>query len=141
MEQELIDALYKIRSDRAEVRFSVATVRPELLFLLGKCYDLVLSPPGRAAGDAPTGLPAEAKAALDIKVKRVFDLMTLLHPSEDIVKVCQNILQGTRRSGDFSLEFLDNLLDREIKDLLFPLIEDLPPEERVLRMKKAMRLK
>jgi AAA family ATP:ADP antiporter len=141
MEPELIDALYKIRSDRPEVRFDAKAVRPELLFLIGKCYDLVLNPTDRAAGDTSISMPAEAKAVLHIKVKRVFDLMTLLHPSEDIVKVCQNILQGTRRSGDFSLEFLDNLLDRELKDLLFPLIEDLPPGERVLRMKKAMRLK
>ncbi len=67
--------------------------------------------------------------------------MTLLYPSEDIVKAYQNILQGTRKSVDYSLSLLDDLLDRELKAVLFPLIEDLPPEERTLRMRKAMRLK
>ena len=140
-EQELIDALYKIRADRPEVRFREKIVRPEILFLIEKSYAIVLNAPGRAPGDAPAVLTSEAKAALDIKAKRVFDLMTLLHPPEDIVKAYQNILQGTRKSVDYSLSLLDDLLDRELKVLLFPLIEDLPPEERALRMKKAMRLK
>ena len=141
VEQELIDALYKIRADRAAVRFRDKIVRPEILFLIEKSYALVLNAPDRAPGDAPAGLASEAKAALDIKIKRVFDLMTLLHPPEDIVKACQNILQGTRKSVDYSLSLLDDLLDRELKAFLFPLIEDLPPEERAQRMKKAMRLK
>ena len=141
VEPELIDALYKIRADRPEVRFRDKKVRPEILFLIGKGYAIVLDAPGRAPGGAPAGLTSEAKAALDIKVKRVFDLMTLLHPPEDIVKACQNILQGTRKSVDYSLSLLDDLLDYELKALLFPLIEDLPLEERALRMKKAMRLK
>lgn len=132
MEQALVDALYKIRADRPEVRFQEKAVRPELLFLIKKGCDIALNPPDAASG---------AKAALDIQIKRIFDLMTLIHPPEDIVNAYQNILQGTAKSVDFSLEHLDNLLDREIKALLFPLIEDLPPKERVLRMKKAMRLK
>jgi AAA family ATP:ADP antiporter len=141
VEQELIDGLYKIRADRPAVRFRDKIVQPEILFLIEKSYAIVLNAPGRAPGDAPAGLTSEAKAALDIKIKRVFDLMTLLHPPEDIVKACQNILQGTRKSVDYSLSLLDDLLDRELKALLFPLIEDLPPEERAQRMKKAMRLK
>lgn len=140
-EQELIDALYKLRADRPEVRFREKLVRSEILFLIEKSYAVVLTPPGGAAGDVSLGLPPDAKAGLDIKVKRIFDLMTLIHPPEDIVKAGQNILQGTRKSGDYSLSLLDDLLDREFKALLFPLIEDLPAEERILRMKKAMRLK
>jgi len=132
MEKELVDALYEIRSGRPEVRFREKLVRPELLFLIGKGYEIFLDQPVPDAG---------ARAALDLNIKRVFNLMALLYPPEDIVKACQNILQGTRKSGDYSLSLLDDLLDRELKALLFPLIEDLPPEERVQRMKKAMRLK
>jgi len=141
IEQELIDALYKLRGERSDVRFRGKQVRPELLHLIEKGYAICLNAPGLAAGGEASGLTSETKAALDIKVKRIFDVMTLLHPSEDIVKACQNILQGTRKSNDYSLSLLDDLLDRELKGLLFPLIEDLPLEERIQRMKKAMRLK
>ena len=142
VEQELINALYKIRADRPAVRFREKQVRPELLDMIEKSYAICLSASGLAAGGGEAAGPAaEAKVALDLNVRRIFDLMTLLHPPEDIVKAYQNILKGTRRSGDYSLSLLDDLLDRELKALLFPLIEDLPLEERALRMKKAMRLK
>jgi ATP:ADP antiporter, AAA family len=134
MEQELVDALYRIRADRPLVRFRKRAVREEVLFLVRKGYDLALAPADPAGGPDPT-------AALDLEIKRIFDLLTLIHPPEDIVKSCQNILQGSRKSVDYSLQLLDSLLDRELKALLFPLIEDLPPDERAQRLKKAMRLK
>jgi hypothetical protein len=34
---------------------------------------------------------------------------------------------------DYALELLDNILPKEIRDVVFPLIEDLPLEERVKR--------
>jgi AAA family ATP:ADP antiporter len=134
MEEELVEALYKIRVGRIQVRFRKNSVRPEVLFLIRKCYDIALAAT-EAAGGGEAAVPAgETRAALDIKIKRIFDLLTLIHPPEDI-------LQGTRKSVDYSLQLLDNLLDRELKAAFFPLIEDLPLEERVQRLKKALRLK
>lgn len=141
MEEEIVDALYKIRAGRARVRFRIKTVRPEILFLIRKGYDIALAPPEPAGGGEAAAPGGDGRAALTIKIKRIFDLLTLIHPPEDIVRAFQNILQGTRKSVDYSLELLDNLLDRDLKALLFPLIEDLPPEERAVRLKKAMRLK
>jgi len=132
MEQPLVEALSKIRAERPRVRFREQDLRPELRFLIRKACDVLLD---------PSGPPDAAKAALDIRLRRVFDLLTLLYPREDIVNDYQHILQGTPRSVDYALEHLDNLLDREDKELLFPLIEDLPDRERVLRLKKALRLK
>jgi AAA family ATP:ADP antiporter len=131
-EQELVDALYRIRADRPLVRFRKKAVRQEVLSLIRKATDQFLAAPGGGPDRGP---------ALDIEVKRIFDLLTLIHPPEDIVKSCQNILQGSRKSVDYSLQLLDSLLDRELKALLFPLIEDLPPDERAQRLRKAMRLK
>ncbi len=141
MEQELTDALFKIRSSRPEVRFRQKLVRPEILFLIEKSYGICLNASSLAVGGEAAGPAAEAKVALDLYVRRIFDLLTLTYPPEDIVKASQNILHGTRKSNDYSLSLLDDLLDRELKALLFPLIEALPLEERILRMKKAMRLK
>jgi ATP/ADP translocase len=133
LEPALIDALYKVRAERPGVRFRERTARPELLFLARKACEAALNQSG--AGD-------EAGAALNIRVKRVFDLMTLLYPREDVVKAYQNLVQGTARSADYSLESLDILVpDRELKGLLWPLLEDLPAEERAQRLRRAMRLK
>jgi HEAT repeat protein len=132
LEQALVEALDKIRAERPDVRFRERTSRAEVLYYLRRCCDLVLDPPPDAA---------EARAVLDIRIKRVFDLLTLLYPREDIVKAYQNILQGTAKSAAYSLEHLDTLLDRDIKALLMPLLEDLPDEERRGRLRKALRLK
>ncbi|MGZ5498854.1 MAG: HEAT repeat domain-containing protein, partial [Candidatus Aminicenantales bacterium] len=132
MEQSLVDALYKIRTEQPRVRFREKDLRPELHVLICKACALVLDPPGSA--DA-------LKAQLDIRMKRVFDLLTLMYPREDVVNDYQNILQGTPKSVDYALEHLDNMLDREDKELLFSLIEELPAEERALRLRKALKLK
>jgi AAA family ATP:ADP antiporter len=141
VEQELIAALYMIRSTRPGVLFPDKSVRQELLFLIGKAYDAFLRESGAAAAERAAAPGGEAQAEKDGRIRRVFDLLTLSHPHEDIVKAYQNILQGNRKSTDFSLGLLDDLLDRELKALIFPLVEDLPPEERIQRMKKALRLK
>jgi AAA family ATP:ADP antiporter len=132
IEPAVVDALFRIRCERPEVRFRKKDVKPEVLRLMRKCCDLVLAPPGSAEG---------AAAVLSLRVKRVFDLLTLLHPPDDIVMAYQNILQGTPRSVDYALEHLDTMLDREIKALLFPLVEDLPAADRAARLRRALRLK
>ena len=132
LEQSLIDALDKVRDERPQVRFREKTVRAEVLRLVRKACDVVLNPPGD---------PGESVAALDIRIKRVFDLLTLVYPREDIVKDYQNVLQGTAKAKAYSLEHLDTILDREIKFLFLPLLEDLPSDERAALVRKALRLK
>ncbi len=132
MEQALVEALYKVKADRPAVRFREKAVRPEVLFLVRKACDVVLDPPGPED---------ETKAALNIRIKRVFDLMTLLYPREDVINAYQNIHLGSARSADYSLESLEVLLDRELKGLLLPLVEDFSLEEKARRLRKAMRLK
>ena len=132
MEQSLVDALYKIRTEQPRVRFREKDLRPELHVLICKACAVVLEPPAS---------PDALKAQLDIRMKRVFDLLTLMYSREDVVNDYQNILQGTPKSVDYALEHLDNMLDREDKELLFSLIEELPAEERALRLRKALKLK
>ncbi len=132
MEAALVEGLYKVRTDRPAVRFREKAVRPEVLYLVRKACEVVLGPPGAEE---------EARAILNIRIKRVFDLMTLIHPREDIIKIRQNIHLGSGRSADYSLESLEVLLDGELKGLLLPLVEDLSLEEKARRVRKAMRLK
>jgi len=133
LEPELVDALYKIRSSRPKIVFRTDRIKSAILVLLRKNYERLL-----AAG--PAGMEgSDVRAAASLGVKRIFDLLTLVHPAEDIVKAYQNILQGSKKSGDYSLELLDNILDRDLKAWLLPLIEDLPAEERLRRLGKLAR--
>ncbi len=100
---------------------------------------MTLQAAGSESASGPEGRHEgqKAQALLDLRIKRIFDLLALIYPQEDIIKAYQNILQGTRKCVDYSLELLDNILDRGLKELLFPLIEDLPLEEKARRLKKA----
>jgi AAA family ATP:ADP antiporter len=140
LEQELTEALFKIRSNQPKVRFKAAKIKAAILSLIKRNYEALLAEgDGRPAGGDRSVSGPDMKAALDLRTKRIFDLLALIHPPEDIVKAYQNILQGSKKSGDYSLELLDNILDRDLKTYLSPLLEDLPPDERTRRLKKLAR--
>jgi ATP/ADP translocase len=140
LEQELADALYKIRSNQPGVHFKAAKIRAAILSLIKRNYEALLAGQGAPPdGSGRSGAETDTEAILKLRTKRIFDLLALIHPPEDIVRAYQNILQGSKKSGDYSLELLDNLLDRELKTYLSPLLEDLPPDERIRRLKKLAR--
>ena len=132
MEQELVEALYRIHSNNPGIHFRKKKVLPSVLSLIRKSYEGFLHSPG---GSQAAAEPLQHSIS-DIRIKRIFDLLALIYPSEDIVKAYQNLLQGTRTSVDYSLELLDNIIDWDIKVFLFPILQDLPPDEREERLRK-----
>lgn len=128
-EREIIEALYRIRSERPDVVFREKRIVPAVLAQVRSAYRLLLEGgPERSSG-----------GSLASRVKWTFDLLSLIYPGEDIVKAYQNIRRGTRKSIDYSLELLDNVVANDLKEFLFPLVEDLPPEERARRCGKLLR--
>ena len=136
LEQELVDSLYKIRSRYPQIHFKKKTIENVVLLSIRKIYAVYLAGLDSHLPVEPSSSAPKWNSALEFKIKQIFDLLALIYPLDDMVKAYQNILQGTHRSVDYSLELLDNILDREIKLFLFPIIEDLPPEEKTRRLKK-----
>jgi ATP:ADP antiporter, AAA family len=129
-EPEIIGALYRIRSERPDVVFREKRLVPAVLAQVRSAYRLILEGgPGQASGG---GL-------LAFRIKWTFELLSLIYPAEDVVKAYQNICRGTRKSIDYSLELLDNVVANDLKEFLFPLVEDLPPEERARKCGKLLR--
>ena len=136
LEQELVDSLYKIRSMHPKLHFKKKTIENVVLLSVRKIYAVYLAGIESHLPVEPSVSVPKWNSALEFKVKQVFDLLSLIYPFDDVVKAYQNILQGTHKSVDYSLELLDNVLDRDIKLFLFPIIEDLPPEEKIRRLRK-----
>ena len=129
VEPEIIEALYRIRSGTPDIVFREKKIVPAILVQVRKGLKVLLeSQPGEPPG-----------SRLAFRIKRIFDLLSLVYPSEDIIKAYQNICQGTRKSIDYSLELLDNVVRKDIKEFLFTLIEDLPQEEKIRRCRKLLR--
>ncbi len=128
-EPEIIEALYRIRSERPDVVFREKRIVPAVLAQVRAAYRVLLeSGPGQASG-----------GRLAFRIKWAFDLLSLIYPAEDIVKAYQNICRGTKKSIDYSLELLDNVVANDLKEFLLPLVEDLPPEERARRCRRLLR--
>jgi ATP:ADP antiporter, AAA family len=128
-EPEIIESLYRIRSERPDVVFRKRKIVPAVLAQVRSAYRALLE-----------GSPEQAPGnQLAVRVKRTFDLLSLIYPADDIVKAYQNILRGTRKSIDYSLELLDNVVANDIKEFLSPLVENLPPNEKARRCGKLLR--
>jgi ATP/ADP translocase len=138
VEPAVIDALVRIRADSPDVHFGTSKVMASVYAQIGRGYKIFLGGEGGAAADAAQVSEQVRKASLDLTVKRIFDLLALIYPRKDIVTACQNILQGQKKLVDYSIELLDNILDRKLKTYLFPLIEDLPTDEKRASLKKLV---
>ncbi len=135
-EQEVISALKKIKSSRPSFQVKRKKVMADIFSFVRRSYQIVLEASDEESPAKSAPADATKKARLDIKFKRICDLLTLIYPAEDIDKACQNILKGDKASIDYSLSLLDQTLDKKLRAALFPLIEDLPEEERARRLRK-----
>jgi AAA family ATP:ADP antiporter len=89
--------------------------------------------------DAPGSLLDRALAErLDRGVERIWRLLALLYPWRDVA-VTRRGLSGDARSRARAAEYLDNLLGGPLRRWLVPLLEDLPPEEKVKKGNALLR--
>lgn len=140
LEAELIGALHRMRMNRREIRFSPRLVHLKTLSLVKKCYLLILQIQDVRGDRKKEALLRDLENTLSRTLKQVFELLGLVYPQEDIVKAYQNILAGTKKALDYSVELLDNILKREIKELILPLIEDTTIEEKARISRKMIKL-
>jgi AAA family ATP:ADP antiporter len=84
-------------------------------------------------------LVSDMEKNLARSLKHIFELLSFIYSPDDIIKAYQNICAGTKKSIDYSIELLDNILNREIKEVLIPLIDDISFEDRVRKCKKMIK--
>jgi len=68
----------------------------------------------------------------------ILKLLGLVYSHEDMAKAYQNLQAGTQNSVAYAVELLDNLLEKEVRDAVFPVIEDLPAEEKLRRCRHLL---
>jgi MFS family permease len=140
LETELIGALHRMRMNSPEIRFSPSRVQLKVVSLIKKCYLLLLQLHDVRGDRKKEVLVRDLENTLSKTMKQVFELLGLVYPQEDIIKAYQNILVGTKKALDYSVELLDNILKRELKELLLPLIEDTTLEEKARISRKMIKV-
>jgi HEAT repeat protein len=139
IESELIEALYKLRTKESEIQFLSQDILPELLMLVKKSYLILVEIHDLMSDKKRVNLVSDLENNLAKSLKHIFELLCLIYPQEDILKAYQNISSGTKKAIDYSVELLDNILKRELKEFVIPLIDDIPFEDKVKRCKKLLR--
>ena len=67
------------------------------------------------------------------RVDRIYLLLGLLHPWKDIAAARGSIDHGADRAKSSAFEYLDNILNSQLRSRLMPALEDLPLDEKVSR--------
>ena len=64
---------------------------------------------------------------------RIFQLLALVHPPDDIDAAEWTLTHGESRTRASASEYLDNILSGTMRRMVMPIVDDLPEEERVRR--------
>jgi HEAT repeat protein/MFS family permease len=140
LESELIDALDRIRSTRPDVYFKERSVKDKIAQHIKEyCSDLIETLEKRSPKNQDPRTRTDMPQHLINRLSNIFKLLGLIYPHEDTMKSYQNIRMGTKDSVAYAVELLDNLMQKEIKDALFPLIENLNPKERIARCRALLK--
>lgn len=130
LEPELIEAMAKLKASRPEVEFADSGVLEGVLRQLRVAYGDLERFHRLKPGGKKEGRRRDLELMLFKTVKSVFSLLGLIYPPEDISRAYQNLLAGTKKTIDYSVELLDNILRKDIKPFLLPLVEDIPLDEK-----------
>ncbi len=139
IDTELIDALDRIRSENPEVRFGFTAVETKILQKVKKYCQLFVRHFGAKSKRKKVEKIIELPENLNVLLMNIFKLLGLIYSREDIMRAYQNIRVGTKDSVDYAVELLDNTIRKEMRELIVPLMEDLPLEERVKRCRNCLK--
>jgi HEAT repeat protein len=135
LDGEIIDALDRIRSGSAQVRFDPAVVMRKLGQELKRYYQAYLAEAKAWPEKGGSAAWSERSEILGPVLFNGFKLLGLVYVREDIFKAYQNWMSGTREAVAYALELLDNSLSVGVRDALFPILEEELPRERMRRFR------
>jgi AAA family ATP:ADP antiporter len=134
---EVIDALDRIRASNPRITYPAETVKQRITIEAKLYCQNLVGLQEEAKTPAGTDLrPAEKR--LDDLLGSLFKLLGLIYPQEDMTKAYQNLKAGTRDSMAYALELLDNVLEKEIREVVFPIVEDLPLEDKLRKCRALL---
>ncbi len=140
VESEIVSAMYKMRSEKPEIHFREQIVVPQIIREIKESYLILKEIHDLETDKKKEFLAKDLENNLARSLKYIFELLSLIFPREDIIKAYQNITTGTKKAIDYSIELLDNIVKKEIIEVLLPLIEDIPFEDKVKKGRKMLKI-
>ncbi|MFC2164873.1 HEAT repeat domain-containing protein, partial [Acidobacteriota bacterium] len=134
IDKDIIDALDLIRSKEPDIQFEERAVKRNIFERSKVYYSELIAFSEEIARDRIKNIKSSDMPDRFSKlISDIFKLLGLIYSHEDIAKAEQNIRAGTKEATAYAIEMLDNILKKDMKDVIFPLIENLTFFERVAR--------
>jgi AAA family ATP:ADP antiporter len=139
IEPEIIAAIYKMRSKNPQLFFDKKIIFPEIMEKIIDSHVIMIEIQ-EAISDRKMELTAKGlENNLARSLRRIFELLSLIYPHEDMIRAYQNICSGSGKALDYSIELLDNVVKRDVMEILLPLIDDIPLEDKAKRSRKILK--
>jgi AAA family ATP:ADP antiporter len=123
----VLRALQRIRENKPNLNYGGVSVQRQILDEAKYYYELnaALAPFCDKRGQrGPAGLlAATLEERLRLTLERMFHLLGLRYPPREVYAAYLAVNRGRREEVSHALEFLDNILERELKRIMMPLID------------------
>jgi len=140
LDLDIIDALDRIRCEHPDILFQKENIKTKVAREIKKYYQsLVRFIESIPEGTTKDPQQPQPKHLADL-MTNIFKLLGLIYPHEDIFKAYQNLRTGTVDSMAYAVELLDNTLEKEMRDLILPIVEDISPDQKVRRIRNLLRV-
>ena len=136
---EVIEALFKLKSNHPQIYVRKEIILPEITQIIRQSYLLLFDIHEALSEKKDKTAMTNLETTLANSLKHIFELLSLVYPRDDIIKSYQNIITGEKRAIDYSVELLDNILKKDLRDLLLPLIDDISFEDKIVKCKKLLK--
>ncbi len=139
LDSEVIDSLDKIRSENPSIHFRTRVVKMKTFLLIKKHCRIFIELQALSPAKKNNELREKMRKELSISLLNIFKLLGLYYPHFDIVKAYQNIKNGSKHSVAYAIELLDNILKKDIRDFVLPLIEEYSQLNKIKKFRQLLR--
>jgi HEAT repeat protein len=149
LRRRIIESLASLRARNTEFQFDTSTVARQIrteaqwylrsfadLWTISRLRETRLDGPyahWQAAGRVPSLLQQALAQRMVMAVSDMFGLLQLIHPPRDIEAAHRSLVSGQVSPRANALEYLDNSLSGSVRRDVFAVIDDVPPDEKLLR--------
>ncbi len=140
VESEIVEAVYRMRIKNPQIHFQEKFVFSEISQKIKESYIILIEIHNLVEDKKKEFLAKDLENNLAQSLKRIFEMLSLIYPPQDMIKAYQNLCAGTKRSIDYSIELLDNVIKKDIMEILLPLIDDIPLEDKARKCKKLLKI-
>jgi HEAT repeat protein len=135
MKYHVIKALNYLRANFPRLRFNHEALGSALLEETESYYTIlqILNLEGRPDSDAEHLLRRALQEKIDEDLERIFRLLGLTYSQKDIHGAYLGIISKRKELYASAVEFLDNVLKKQVKKYLFPIVDSISMDLRIRR--------